>query len=353
MREQQSKSTQQRHERILNELARIPGNDQCADCKTKNPRWASYSLGIFLCIRCASLHRKMGTHISKVKSISMDRWSADQIETMRQSGGNATVNSLINPHPERHPLPLALDDDFAMERYIRSKWEKRSFADHPETLKTEPTRSASAPLVGHATAPAKARSSPLSHSHTMPVVPNVVLQQDVVSMPPTTAHAFPPEKMETTFAGRSSPLTNNSFLPTYAQTPSIPSTTTNPFLASSMPPSRSINPFTATYTASPGPMHASLDEYFGQSSPVLLSSTPSTNPFKSSSSLGSSFTENSVSFSGLDPNMTMNSPFANPSIMTNHHYPSATYQPSSPMNTFNMSQTNPWNANRDKLFQRQ
>ncbi|KAI9358075.1 hypothetical protein BD770DRAFT_321223 [Pilaira anomala] len=80
MREQQSKSTQVKHERMLNDLFKLPGNDRCADCTAKNPRWASYSLGVFLCIRCASLHRKMGTHISKVKSVSMDRWTLQEIQ---------------------------------------------------------------------------------------------------------------------------------------------------------------------------------------------------------------------------------------------------------------------------------
>lgn len=47
-----------------------------------DPRWASYSLGVFLCIRCAGIHRKMGTHISKVKSITMDQWTSEQIEVM-------------------------------------------------------------------------------------------------------------------------------------------------------------------------------------------------------------------------------------------------------------------------------
>lgn len=40
----------------------------------------SKQLGIFLCMRCASLHRKLGTHISKVKSLSMDGWSNEQVE---------------------------------------------------------------------------------------------------------------------------------------------------------------------------------------------------------------------------------------------------------------------------------
>lgn len=37
-------------------------------------------LGVFLCMRCAAIHRKLGTHITKVKSLSMDSWSNDQVE---------------------------------------------------------------------------------------------------------------------------------------------------------------------------------------------------------------------------------------------------------------------------------
>jgi hypothetical protein len=75
-----SKRQQARNERELQDLLRVPGNGQCADCGARNPGWASWNLGIFLCMRCASLHRKMGTHISKVKSLSMDTWSSDQVD---------------------------------------------------------------------------------------------------------------------------------------------------------------------------------------------------------------------------------------------------------------------------------
>lgn len=37
-------------------------------------------MGIFLCMRCAAIHRKLGTHISKVKSLSMDTWSSEQVD---------------------------------------------------------------------------------------------------------------------------------------------------------------------------------------------------------------------------------------------------------------------------------
>lgn len=72
---------QVRNERALQELIKnVAGNDKCADCGARNPGWASWSLGIFLCLRCAALHRKLGTHISKVKSLSMDQWNVEQVE---------------------------------------------------------------------------------------------------------------------------------------------------------------------------------------------------------------------------------------------------------------------------------
>ncbi|ORZ20492.1 hypothetical protein BCR42DRAFT_408895 [Absidia repens] len=127
----QTKAMQERHERILNELLKIPGNEYCADCRSKNPRWASYSLGVFLCVRCAGIHRKMGTHISRIKSLSMDQWTAEQIDSIKNGGGNIKVNNIVNPNPSKYPLPLADDEGHAMEKYIRNKWEKRAFMEKP------------------------------------------------------------------------------------------------------------------------------------------------------------------------------------------------------------------------------
>ncbi|KAF4629957.1 hypothetical protein G7Y89_g8181 [Cudoniella acicularis] len=126
---QLSKRQQARNERALQDLIKtVPGNNVCADCQARNPGWASWSLGIFLCMRCAALHRKLGTHITKVKSLSMDSWSNEQVENMKRVG-NIASNKIYNPQNTRPPIPFDVDEaDSAMERFIRQKYQDRTAA---------------------------------------------------------------------------------------------------------------------------------------------------------------------------------------------------------------------------------
>ncbi|PHH83345.1 hypothetical protein CDD82_1858 [Ophiocordyceps australis] len=118
-----SKRQQARNEKLIHDLVQsVPGNNKCADCHMPNPAWASWSLGVFLCMRCAAIHRKLGTHVSKVKSLSMDSWSNEQIDNMRKVG-NVVSNQLYNPENKKPPVPIDADEaDSAMERFIRQKY---------------------------------------------------------------------------------------------------------------------------------------------------------------------------------------------------------------------------------------
>ena len=55
-------------------IKQIPGNGFCADCDQTNPTWASLNLGALICMDCASLHRNLGTHLSRVRSLELDEW---------------------------------------------------------------------------------------------------------------------------------------------------------------------------------------------------------------------------------------------------------------------------------------
>jgi hypothetical protein len=54
----------------LKRLLELPANRSCADCggsgSGARPGWASISCGVFICMRCAGVHRGIGVHVSKV-----------------------------------------------------------------------------------------------------------------------------------------------------------------------------------------------------------------------------------------------------------------------------------------------
>ncbi|ORX86368.1 ArfGap-domain-containing protein [Anaeromyces robustus] len=109
-----------------NMVEKDPMNNYCCECGAKGPQWASTNLGIFLCIRCASIHRKLGTHISKVKSLTLDNWSIEQLEEFQKLGGNTNANNkyLGNAHPR--PVPLS-NTDKDLEVFIRDKYERKYY----------------------------------------------------------------------------------------------------------------------------------------------------------------------------------------------------------------------------------
>ncbi|ESN98737.1 hypothetical protein HELRODRAFT_66893 [Helobdella robusta] len=88
-----NKSTYDYCQSVLKELLKEEHNKYCADCQTKSPQWASWNIGVFICIKCAGIHRNLGVHISKVKSITLDIWNNDHI-FMLQKMGNKKANEV-------------------------------------------------------------------------------------------------------------------------------------------------------------------------------------------------------------------------------------------------------------------
>lgn len=53
---------------------KVPGNTHCVDCDALNPSWASINLGVLMCIECSGIHRNLGSHITRVRSLDLDEW---------------------------------------------------------------------------------------------------------------------------------------------------------------------------------------------------------------------------------------------------------------------------------------
>ncbi|XP_076683705.1 arf-GAP with dual PH domain-containing protein 1 isoform X1 [Andrena cerasifolii] len=119
------------NEKLLAELLKKPGNNMCADCGAKNPEWASYNIGIFVCTRCAGIHRSMGAHISKVKHLKLDRWEDSQVNRIREVGNVAASLHYEERVPPCYRRPSPDAPQVLVEQWIRAKYEREEFS-HPE-----------------------------------------------------------------------------------------------------------------------------------------------------------------------------------------------------------------------------
>lgn len=79
--------------RNCEQFYKIPGNDTCCDCGSEKPRWASINLGVTLCIACSGVHRSLGVHYSKVRSLTLDGWEPEILKVMMELG-NDVVNKI-------------------------------------------------------------------------------------------------------------------------------------------------------------------------------------------------------------------------------------------------------------------
>ncbi|KAH3913804.1 hypothetical protein HBI56_057650 [Parastagonospora nodorum] len=122
----------------LKNLVKLEGNKTCSDCKrNKHPRWASWNLGVFICIRCSGIHRGMGTHISKVKSVDLDTWTDEQLQSVLKWG-----NARANKYWEAKLAPGHVPSEAKIENFIRTKYESKRWTmdgpiPDPATLETD------------------------------------------------------------------------------------------------------------------------------------------------------------------------------------------------------------------------
>lgn len=114
--------------RKLKELLHKSDNRICADCSAPDPKWASSNIGVFICVKCSGVHRSLGTHISKVLSLTLDEWSDEEIESMIEVGGNSYANSIYEAFlPAGFSKPTSDSSNEERSKFIRSKYELQEF----------------------------------------------------------------------------------------------------------------------------------------------------------------------------------------------------------------------------------
>ncbi|KAL3795601.1 hypothetical protein ACHAW5_002797 [Stephanodiscus triporus] len=125
--------------RRLKVLMLRPENQVCSDCPERQPRWASLikpppgsppgtlSMGAFVCLECSGSHRRLGVHISFVRSVNLDQWTEKEVLFM-ENGGNAKVNAIFEAFLNV-AKPTQSASGQVRERFVRDKYERRKFYD--------------------------------------------------------------------------------------------------------------------------------------------------------------------------------------------------------------------------------
>uniref|UniRef100_A0A4W5RHP7 Arf-GAP with coiled-coil, ANK repeat and PH domain-containing protein n=1 Tax=Hucho hucho TaxID=62062 RepID=A0A4W5RHP7_9TELE len=117
-----------RGETILHRIQCLPGNEYCCDCGQADPHWASINLGILLCIECSGIHRSLGVHCSKVRSLTLDSWEPELLKLMCELG-NSVINHIYEGACEaqglKKPGPSCSRQE--KEAWIKSKYVEKKF----------------------------------------------------------------------------------------------------------------------------------------------------------------------------------------------------------------------------------
>lgn len=119
-----SKAQNEQHKKTLSQLLKLEGNRRCCDCSARGPTWASVNLGLFVCLNCSGIHRSLGTHLSKVRSTTLDTWLPEQVEFISKLG-NVRANVYWEaslPSGFRRP---AEGDMSALKVFITDKYQNQ------------------------------------------------------------------------------------------------------------------------------------------------------------------------------------------------------------------------------------
>ncbi|KAG8666086.1 hypothetical protein FPOAC2_11179 [Fusarium poae] len=107
------------------------GNMWCADCGSGSKvEWVSINLGIILCIECSGIHRSLGTHISKVRSLTLDikSFTIDIVELLLLIG-NRVSNMIWEAKLDQSLRPTGQASREQRLRFITSKYVDRAFVE--------------------------------------------------------------------------------------------------------------------------------------------------------------------------------------------------------------------------------
>ncbi|OVA04275.1 Arf GTPase activating protein [Macleaya cordata] len=120
-----SKKEEERNEKIIRGLMKLPPNRRCINCNSLGPQYVCTNFWTFICITCSGIHREF-TH--RVKSVSMAKFTSQEVDSV-QRGGNQRAREMFlkDWDLQRQRLPSSSNAEKVRE-FIKNVYVDRKFA---------------------------------------------------------------------------------------------------------------------------------------------------------------------------------------------------------------------------------
>lgn len=104
-----------------------PNNKFCADCKEPNPRWVSTKYGIFICKKCANIHKTLFQKEEEIKSVDESQFTSADVSILRKHG-NKKINDYYECNLIANDRPTE-NKTSEMSKFIENKYVKKQWAN--------------------------------------------------------------------------------------------------------------------------------------------------------------------------------------------------------------------------------
>ncbi|KAM0072710.1 putative Arf GTPase activating protein [Helianthus debilis subsp. tardiflorus] len=115
-----SRREEERNEKIIRGLMKLPPNRRCINCNSLGPQYVCTNFWTFVCMTCSGIHREF-TH--RVKSVSMSKFTSQEVEALQEGGNQRARETFLrdwDPREQRLPDNSNVDKvrDFIKSVYV-------------------------------------------------------------------------------------------------------------------------------------------------------------------------------------------------------------------------------------------